>query len=109
MTLKDLQLSLPWTVKYSNDFRSTPLTHKDFSHALHHVSKAAGKLHGLADDLDHNKDLALSIHPEDYGPYIADLVVCALRLANTFPGQIIDLENEVIKRIENKNGVKLTK
>ncbi|EMJ55930.1 hypothetical protein LEP1GSC111_4207 [Leptospira interrogans str. UT126] len=48
MTLKELQLNLPWTVKYSEDFRSTPLTHKDFSHALHHVSKAAGKLHGFA-------------------------------------------------------------
>ncbi|EMJ52049.1 hypothetical protein LEP1GSC013_3500 [Leptospira interrogans serovar Valbuzzi str. Duyster] len=109
MTLKDLQLSLPWTVKYSEDFRSTPLTHKDFSHALHHVSKAAGKLHGLADDMDHNKDLALSVLPEEYGKYIADLVICALRLANTFPRQVIDLENEVIKRIENKNGVQLNK
>ncbi|EMN54755.1 hypothetical protein [Leptospira interrogans] len=43
MTLKDLQLSLPWTVKYSEDFRSTPLTHKDFSHALHHVSSREEK------------------------------------------------------------------
>lgn len=71
------------------------------------VSKAVGKLHGLADDMDHNKDLALSVNREDYAKYIADLVVCALRLANTFPGRVIDLENEVIKRIETKNGVKL--
>ncbi|WP_061246650.1 hypothetical protein [Leptospira interrogans] len=109
MTLKELQLNLPWTVKYSEDFRSTPLTHKDFSHALHHVSKAAGKLHGFADDMDHNKDLALSVQPEEYGKYIADLVICALRLANTFPGRMIDLEDQVIKRIENKNGVLLIK
>ncbi|WP_016751840.1 hypothetical protein [Leptospira kirschneri] len=107
INIKNLQVKLPWTVKYSEDFRLTPLTHKDFSHALHHVSKAVGKLHGLADDMDHNKELALSLNPDDYGKYIADLVVCALRLANTFPGRIIDLESEVIKRIETKNGVRL--
>jgi hypothetical protein len=83
------------------------MTHKDFAHALHHVSKAVGKLHGLADDMDHNKDLALSLNANEYSKYIADLVVCALRLANTFPGQVIDLESEVIKRIETKNGVSL--
>lgn len=107
MTLSKLQTQFPWTVKYSQDFRLSPMTHKDFAHALHHVSKAAGKLHGFVDDMDHNKDLALSIDPTEYSKYIADLVVCAIRLANTFPGRMIDLEKEVIQRIESKNGVKL--
>lgn len=107
-TIRELQTNLPWTVRYSQDFRSTPLSHKDFAHALHHVSKAAGKLHGLADDMDH--DRALADDPqlrENYGKYVADLVVCALRLANTYPGGVLDLQKAVQERIEVKNEVKL--
>lgn len=33
-TLRELQTSLPWTGHYHRDFRSTPMTHKDFGHAL---------------------------------------------------------------------------
>ncbi len=107
-TLRQFQTNLPWTIRYSTDFRATPMTHKDFAHTLHHVSKAAGKLHALADDMDH--DRAVADDPklrEEYSKYIADLVVCALRLANTFPGGIVDLQQAVHDRIENKNSVKL--
>ncbi len=44
MTIKDLQVKLPWTTHYHKDFRSSPMTHKDFGHALLHIYKAAGKL-----------------------------------------------------------------
>ncbi|MHA7917246.1 hypothetical protein [Alloalcanivorax xenomutans] len=109
LTLRELQVRLPWTIRYSQDFRSSPCTHKDFAHALHHVSKAAGKLHALADDMDH--DRALADDPElgeRYGKYIADLVVCALRLANTFPARTLDLQALTVHRIESKNGVSIT-
>jgi len=107
-TIRDFQTKLPWTIKYSRDFRSSPQTHKDFAHALHHVSKAAGKLHALADDMDHDRELAAdNTLPERYGKYIADLVVCALRMANTFPGCQVDLQTAVLDRIETKNEVKL--
>jgi hypothetical protein len=103
-TLRELQTNLPWTIRYSRDFRSSPTTHKDFAHALHHVSKAAGKLHALADDMDHDREVADdSTLRERHAKYIADLVVCALRLANTFPGGVVDLERAVVDRIETKN------
>lgn len=103
-SLRELQTNLPWTIRYSRDFRSAPTTHKDFAHALHHVSKAAGKLHALADDMDHDREVAddPSLR-ERHARYIADLVVCALRLANTFPGGVVDLERAVVDRIETKN------
>lgn len=108
LTIRGFQTNLPWTIRYSQDFRSSPMTHKDFAHALHHVSKAAGKLHGLADDMDHDRAIADNKElKEQFGKYIADLVVCALRLANTFPGGTIDLQTEVKNRIEIKNEVKL--
>lgn len=102
MNLKDIQVQLPWTVRYSQDFRMNPQSHKDFTHAILHAQKALGKLAALADDMDHDKNLADNISPE-FGKYIADLVVCALRMANEFPSQKIDLQYEVIKRIETKN------
>jgi hypothetical protein len=107
-TLREFQTSLPWTVRFSRDFRASPMAHKDFAHTLHHVSKAAGRLHGLADDMDHNRDIA--DQPQlraEYGRYVADLVICALRLANTFPGGVLDLQKAVHERIEGKNPVVL--
>lgn len=107
-TLRELQTNLPWTIRYSQDFRSNPQPHKDFAHAMHHVAKASGKLHALVDDMDHDRTVADSAALRaDYGKYVADLVVCALRLANTFPGGVLDLERAVVDRIESKNAVKI--
>lgn len=107
-TLRQLQTMLPWTVKYSQDFRSNPQSHKDFSHALLHAGKALGKLMGLADDMDHDRELATTANLRDqYGNYVADLIICALRAANTFPGGVIDIEGTTVRRIEDKNGVSL--
>lgn len=107
-SLRSIQARLPWTIRYSQDFRLNPLTHKDFQHALIHVGKAVGKLFELCDDCDHDRNVADSKElKEQYSKYIADLVLCALRMANVFPGGVIDLEGELINRIESKNNVKL--
>lgn len=107
LTLRELQTSLPWTVRYSRDFRATPMPHKDFAHALHHVSKAAGRLHGLCDNMDHDRNAVDDNLRGVYGKYVADLVVCAMRMANVFPGGAMDLQRAVQRRIEEKNGVRL--
>lgn len=109
MNLRKLQTRLPWTVRYSRDFRANPQSHKDFAHSLVHVQKALGYLAALVDDMDHDRDVADSAENvrQKYEKYIADLVVCALRAANTFPGGVIDLERAVIDRLETKNGIKL--
>lgn len=109
MSLREMQVNLPWTIRYSRDFRASPATHKDFAHALHHVSKAAGHLHALADDMDHDRQIADDPQlRERYAKYVADLVVCALRISNTFPGGVVDLQSAVLQRIETKNGVSIT-
>ncbi len=103
VSLRKLQTTLPWTIKYSQDFRSNPQPHKDFAHALVHVSKALGKLQGLVDDMDHDRRIAVHASPAEFGKYVADLVVCALRAANTFPGGKLDLQGAVEERIATKN------
>lgn len=109
LTLRQLQLNLPWSIRYSRDFRASPIAHKDFAHALTHVGKAAGFLHALVDDMDHDRDVAdnSAAVRERAEKYIADLVICAMRMANTLPGGVLDLQRAVQHRIESKNGVKL--
>lgn len=104
LTLRELQTQLPWTVHYHRDFRASPMSHKDFGHALLHVSKALGKLAAAVNDAEHAGN---EFKPGDIDGYVADLVVCALRLANTCPGRMIDLQGAVENRIERKNGVRL--
>ena len=104
ISLREMQTTLPWTIRYSRDFRANPQTHKDFAHALVHVIKATGKLSALVDDMDHDREIADDPTLRDrYAKYVADLVVCALRIANEFPGGHIDLQNAVVDRIESKN------
>lgn len=103
-TIRELQTSLPWTIRYSQDYRANPQPHKDFTHALLHVVKAVGKLQGLSDDMDHDRQVADdSMLRSEYGKYVADLVICALRAANVFPGGVLDLQAAVQDRIEVKN------
>jgi hypothetical protein len=105
-SIREIQSSLPWTIRYSRDFRSNPQTHKDFAHALVHVHKAAGKLAALVDDMDHDREVADDpTLRERHAKYVADLVVRALRMANTFPGGVIDLQRATEERIATKNEV----
>jgi hypothetical protein len=104
MTIRELQKSLPWTIRYDRDFRASPVGHKDFQHALIHVMKATGKLASVVNDAEHAGSV---FPPVEIDRYIADLVICALRMANTIPGRLLDLETAVVERIERKNGVKL--
>lgn len=103
-TIRELQTSLPWTIRYSRDFRANPQPHKDFAHAVLHVGKAVGKLMALIDDMDHDRDVADHPATKDlHAKYLADLVVCALRASNTFPGGAVDLQRAVEDRIRDKN------
>lgn len=98
-SIRRLQCSLPWSVRYSRDFRANPQSHKDFAHALAHVVKAAGKLAAFVDDLDHRRES----EDERVHDWLADLIICAVRMANTHPGATIDLEDAVLARVAAKN------
>lgn len=104
LTIRQLQTQLPWTVHYHHDFRASPMAHKDFGHALLHVTKACGKLAAVVNAAEHGGS---EFRPEEVDRFVADLVVCALRMANTCPGRTIDLQRAVEERIENKNDAEL--
>lgn len=99
-TLRELQSSLPWTGHYHRDFRSNPQTHKDFAHALLHIHKAGGKLAAIIDDAEHGGH---EFGHAEIAKYVADFVICALRMANTCPNGVIDLQRVVEDRIVGKN------
>ena len=89
-----------------------------FEHVLGHVSKAAGQLHGLDGDADHIEEARMgeTIMPDRAGAfrlaeeangkaaraYIADLIICAAKLAALCPSGEIDLEKAVADRMAEK-------
>jgi hypothetical protein len=91
-----------------------PRFHVDtFQHVLGHVSKAAGKLHGLVGDADHlEKERGLfwgtrfgeaeELNGKPASVYIADLIICAAKLAALCPSGAIDLEKAVADRMAEK-------
>jgi hypothetical protein len=99
-TIRELQSSLPWTAHYHRDFRATPMAHKDFAHALLHIHKAGGKIAAIIDDAEHGGH---DFGYDEVSKYVADMVICALRMANTCPNGIIDLQRAVEDRIAGKN------
>jgi hypothetical protein len=105
--LKLLQSELPklWTDElYSEKFKASPSTYKDFQHALLHVMKATGKLVEMVEEADHGGQFFVI---PDVEKYLADLVICTVRLAITAPNGPFDLEKAVLDRIERKMGVRL--
>ncbi len=93
-----------------------------FEHVLGHVSKASGKLHGLVGDTDHIQERngnaagggsedfpreiafeeAEKVNGKGAAVYIADLVICAAKLAALCPSGEIDLEKAVADRMAEK-------
>lgn len=105
--LRLLQNELPrlWTDElYSEEFRASPSRYKDFQHALLHVRKAEGRLSEMVEEADHGGQ---PFKISDVEKYLADLVICTVRLALKSPNFPIDLEKAVLDRIEQKMGVRL--
>jgi hypothetical protein len=85
-----------------------------FDHVLGHVHKAAGKLDGLSGDADHiqaggrftDRSAAFGLAEEGNGKaaavYVADLIICAAKLAALCPSGEIDLEQAVADRMAEK-------
>lgn len=99
MTIQNLQLEMkPWTVEphFTNNKDHSFM----FKHALFHAVKATGKIAGMADDHDHKgaTDMpSISFFGSD--KYLADLVICAMKMA-TEAGY--DLEKAVETRMKEK-------
>ena len=107
--LNKLQCELvkAWTGEtYSAAFNSSPSKYNDFDHAIKHVQKALGRLVEMSELADHGTPAEVAFRFEDARKYLADVVICAARLANTIPGGV-DLEMAVVDRMRSKMNVDL--
>lgn len=113
-TIRELQENLPWGAhNYSATFQAYEAAHRDYAHAFLHVQKALGKLAPALDDADHIEDVAFAFkaHPPA-GKYIADIIICAIRMASTCPEGPIDIQAALefrIAEIEAKSAAKSKK
>lgn len=102
------QLRKLWTDElYSEEFRARKSSYKDFDHALKHVRKAAQTLENMTEEADHSGSLQV-FEAAALKKYIADILISTVRLANTTPLGVVDLEQSVLERIERKMGVRLS-
>lgn len=106
ISLRELQERQPWRDTYSQAFKDSRVPHKNFAHGLTHVQKAVGKLSEIVDDGDHESPLVY-FPKEEVAKFLGDVVVCAIRMANTNPTGTIDLQKAVLDRIAQKTGVQL--
>jgi len=108
MKLSELQdeIERRWgSSEYSPQYNARPDAQRDAHHAALHITKALGKIAGKLDDLDHEQ-------PSDVAPAvldvsaienaIADIVICATRVASRWPGSKIDIGEAVRRRLEAK-------
>ncbi len=100
MHLRDMQDRLPWG-SLGTEAEAAKFPHTDMQHALLHVVKAIGKLAERIEDADHGRG---NFQAVDVKRLLADIVICALRMADVNPDDAIDLERAVIDRVQEKNG-----
>lgn len=92
-----------WTDEgYSAEFRGRNSPYKHFDHALKHIRKAAQALENMTEFSDHHADDMAPLSKQEISKYVADIVICAARLANVAPGLSIDLDLAVIQRVKDK-------
>lgn len=108
-TLADIQRSINsrWgSSEYGPAFLDRTDPQRDAHHAALHIVKAAGKLAGALDDLDHARYVMLTAAEVRVAAAnaLADLVICAARVASQWPAHDgpIDLAEAVTRRIAEK-------
>jgi hypothetical protein len=110
-TLQSIQAELQMLWKddrYSDAFKFARLPQKDFGHALLHILKAAGKLAVMVEEADHASGIEVIkcfLPDKQAEKYLADIVISAMRMANTIPTGVFSLEQAVLERIKEKMGV----
>lgn len=92
---------------YGDAFMARADPQRDADHAMKHIAKALGKLSGASDDFDHTnrdrynkKDMIESNEAAEAA--VADLLICAARVASTWPGGPMDLDAIVARRLAKK-------
>ncbi len=107
--LQLLQTDYLWTARghraYSAEFDEATSPWKHVDHALKHVLKAVGDIARILEPYDHLSQSKIT--EEQFQEAIADLVNCALRMANMNPFGKFDLMDALISRIESANGIKV--
>src|SRR5271163_2944781 len=107
IAVKDVQARLPeyWNDKdYPDGFNGGALPHRHFNHALSHAMKALGGLASLSDAMDHDRmgkfpggDPEAEQFSANAGKWLADLVICASRMAEQHN---VNLDEAVQSRID---------
>lgn len=102
MTLADVQREIQarWgSSTYGEDFLARKDPQRNAHHAHLHITKALGKIASMLDDLDHGSETDNTVAMENA---LADVVICASRVASSWPTGALNLADAVLRRIIDK-------
>lgn len=104
VSLRHLQANLPWSKKYTTEFiaSATENPFRIHTHDVLHVMKSLGQVAAECERVDHGEEPKLN--REQFADRLADLVICALHMANTTS---TDLTDAVVQKIQERNNVTL--
>lgn len=108
ISLRELQERLPWAIPYSQQFRDSQDAegHRHLTHDLLHVYKSLGRIAAMAEKIDHGKEPGMTV--DQLAQETADLVICALHIANTNPLGGFSLQGAVLTSLDRRNGSSLS-
>lgn len=105
MTIGELLENLPWGLNdYSELYDADKAPHRDYRHAAMHLAKAGGMLLVTPEEMDHDPTPPQenSAAHKDAAKRLADVVIVAMRMANTHPTGKIDLAKAIEERLLGK-------
>lgn len=100
LSLRHLQIHLPWSIEYTDEYYASATVngHRVLTHDVLHVMKSLGQLAADCEKKDHGREPALN--REGIMDRCADLVICALHIANWAER---DLTDAVVRKLEMRN------
>jgi len=103
-SLRHLQEHLPWTIPYSQEFRTSAEINRlrRIGHDVLHVMKSLGRVAAEVERADHARPLLLD--KDALAKEVADWVICALHVAKLSG---FDLEEAVVKNSEARNAASI--
>ncbi len=98
-TLPEIQASTMWGAHgYGKHFEAETTPWRDTRHAAQHVSMHGGDLLRCIDQLEHTDESTRA----EAEKRVADVFICLVRVANTWPGGAIDIQAAVRARLAGK-------
>lgn len=94
---------MPWTDIWTKEFKSDSRDYSKLEHCMINIIAKAGKILQRIEMSDHyGPDYSLGLNSTEDARDLAIIIMSALKSANVYPGQILDMEKEIIRDLQRR-------